>query len=55
MVDGDEEVDTILLEFNVSVCCLFVCVGAFGFLDLQRSKTVRSGPRGQKLSGNLGE
>jgi hypothetical protein len=53
MVDGDEEVDTILLEFNVSVCCLFVCVGAFGFLDLQ--KTVRSGPRGQKLSGNLGE
>ena len=38
MVDGDEEVDTILLEFNVSVCCLFVCVGAFGFLDFKDLK-----------------
>lgn len=65
MVDGDEEVDTILFEFNVSVYCLFVTprvaswrpfvVLFFGFARSPNLEPVRSGPGLQKLSGKLGE
>lgn len=54
MVDGNEEVDAILFEFNVSllfICCSCMqCDVFFGFG--QRSRT---GPGLQKLSGNMAD
>lgn len=59
MVDGNEEVDAILFEFNVSaVLLLFAAVcscSVMCFLDLGKDLLSGDGPGLQKLSGNMAD
>jgi hypothetical protein len=57
MVDGDEEVDTILFEFKVSVVCVdcLLASSALFFWICEDLQNLSGVVRGQKLSGNLGE